>query len=94
MKRAKLKEFSKKVIVALAVIWFIGAILGASVVIVQVVRGDYTVNLSDLLMYIGAPMTGGIVSYMLKSAFENKEKIKKNKTEVSDYESQTEINFP
>lgn len=94
MKRAKLKEFSKKVIVALAVIWFIGAILGAAVVIVQVVRGDYTVNLSDLLMYIGAPMTGGIVSYMLKSAFENKEKIKNNKTEVSDYESQTEIDIP
>lgn len=94
MKRAKMKEFSKKVIVALAVIWFIGAILGAAVVIVQVVRGDYTVNLSDLLMYIGAPMTGGIVSYMLKSAFENKEKIKNNKTEVSDYESQTEIDIP
>ena len=35
-----------------------------------------TVNLSDLLLYIGAPMTGGIVTYLLKSAYENKEKIK------------------
>ena len=35
-----------------------------------------TVNLSDLLVYIGAPMTGGIVTYLLKSAYENKEKIK------------------
>ena len=35
------------------------------------------VPLADYLMYIGAPMTGGIVSYMLKSAFENREKIRR-----------------
>lgn len=75
----KLQEFSKRIIVALAVMWFIGASIGIAVVLVQVIRNDLTVNLSDLLMYIGAPMTGGIMTYMLKSAFENKEKIKKGK---------------
>ena len=72
----KLTEFSKRTIVALTVMWFIGALLGAAVVTVQTVRGDYNVALSDLLLYIGAPMTGGIVTYLLKSAYENKEKIK------------------
>ncbi len=76
-KRVKLTEFSKRMVVALCVMWFAGALLGAAVVIVQTVRGDYNVALSDLLLYIGAPMTGGIVAYMLKSAFENKEKIKR-----------------
>lgn len=69
-------EFSKKVIIAITVIWFIGALFGFFVVAVQTIRNDMSVNLSDLLLYIGAPMTGGIVSYMLKSAQENKEKIK------------------
>ena len=76
-KRVKLTEFSKRMVVALCVMWFAGALLGAAVVIVQTVREDYNVALSDLLLYIGAPMTGGIVAYMLKSAFENKEKIKR-----------------
>ena len=87
-----LTEFSKRVIAALIAVWFVGAAIGAAVVIVQTVRGDMVVNLSDLLLYIGAPMTGGIVSYMLKSAYENKEKIKK---EVHSYEeSQNEADQP
>lgn len=76
-KRVKLTEFSKRMVVALCVMWFAGALLGAAVVIVQTVRGDYNVALSDLLLYIGAPMTGGIVTYLLKSAYENREKIKR-----------------
>ena len=75
-KRRTLAEFSKRVVAALITVWFAGALLGAAVVVVQTVRGDMTVNLSDLLLYIGAPMTGGIVTYLLKSAYENKEKIK------------------
>ena len=70
-----MKEFSKRVVTATAVVWFFGAVLGAAVVIVQTVRGDASV-LSDYLLYIGAPMTGGVLTYMHKSAFENKEKIK------------------
>ncbi len=75
-KRRTLAEFSKRVVAALVAVWFAGAMLGVAVVAVQVVRGDMTVNLADLLLYIGAPMTGGIVTYLLKSAYENKEKIK------------------
>ncbi len=76
-----MREFSKCVIALLIGAWFLCALLGVAVVLVQLVRGDCTVNLSDLLLYIGAPMTGGIVSYMLKSAYENKEKIKGGHTE-------------
>lgn len=87
-----LTEFSKRVIAALIAVWFVGALVGVAVVAVQTLRGDMVVNLSDLLVYIGAPMTGGIVTYMLKSAYENKEKIKK---EVHNYdESQIEADQP
>ena len=91
-KKRTLTEFSKRVIAALIAVWFVGALVGVAVVAVQTLRGDMVVNLSDLLVYIGAPMTGGIVTYMLKSAYENKEKIKK---EVHNYaESQNEVDQP
>ena len=76
-KKKKLAEFSKRTIVALTVMWFVGALIGITVVAIQTIRGDYNVALSDLLLYIGAPMTGGIVTYLLKSAYENKEKIRR-----------------
>ena len=75
-KRRSLTEFSKRVIAALVAVWFIGCAVGIAVVAVQTLRGDMTVALADLLVYIGAPMTGGIVTYMLKSAYENREKIR------------------
>lgn len=74
----KLKEYSKKVIYAMVVLWFIGAVFGAAVVSIQVIRNDYSVAIGELLTYIGVPMGGGIVTYLLKTAFENKEKIKQN----------------
>lgn len=76
--KPKFKEFSKRVIVALTVMWFFGALIGTAVVICQLVKGAYLISIDALLTYIGAPMTGGIVGYMIKSAFENREKIKQN----------------
>lgn len=74
----KLKEYSKKVIAAMVVLWFIGAAFGAIVVSIQVIRNDYNVAIDSLLTYIGVPIGGGIVTYLLKTAFENKEKIKQD----------------
>lgn len=82
-----MKQFSKQVIRAMIWLWFAGAVFGAGIVVVELVAvflgiGGYssmvTVHLPDLLTYIGAPMGCGIVAYLAKSAFENKEKIKNN----------------
>lgn len=71
-KKIKPKEFSKKVIGAMTVVWFLTVIFGAVVVWFN----GY--GLESLLSYVGAPMTGGIIGYMLKSAMENKEKIQRD----------------
>ncbi len=76
-KKRVFAEFSKKVIGALTAVWFIGAAVGIVIVTIQAVRGDM-VSLGELLVYIDAPMTGGIVGYFIKSAQENREKIKVN----------------
>ena len=75
MKAKQLKEFSKKVIVAMTILCFLGAIFGA--VCVWRTKED----LSSLLEYIGNPMTVGILGYLLKSGFENKTKIEKGALE-------------
>ena len=67
----KLKEFSKRVIIAMTLLWFLGAIFGA----VCVWRTQ--MDLPSLLEYIGNPMSVGILAYLLKSAFENKTKIER-----------------
>lgn len=81
-----MKNFSKTVIKAIIVLWFVGAGFGAAVVIVQLVQSFISgspysstiVNLPELLNYIGMPVSGAIVGYLAKSAFENREKIKNN----------------
>lgn len=81
-----MKNFSKSVIRAMVILWFVGAAFGAAVVAVQLVQSFLSgspysaavVNLPELLNYIGMPVSGAIVGYLAKSAFENKEKIKQN----------------
>lgn len=83
----KLREYSKKIIRLMIILWFAGAAFGAAVIIVELVgvfcgTDSYslglTVHLPELLNYIGMPVSGGIVGYLLKSAFENREKIRQN----------------
>lgn len=78
-------EFSKRALTAMIVLWFLGAVYGALVVAVELAAmfrsfDNYgnmvTVHLPELLLYIGAPLSGGVVGYMIKSATENREKIK------------------
>lgn len=81
-----MKNYSKSVVKSMIILWFIGAVFGAAVVVVQLVAvlvadSSYTavaVNLPELLSYIGMPVSGAIVGYLAKSAFENREKIKNN----------------
>lgn len=74
--RNKVQEYSKRVLAAMVVLWFLGALFGGVIVVVQVANGSYNTDLSALLSYIGLPMSGGVVSYLIKSALENREKIK------------------
>ena len=61
-------QFSKKVIIAMIILWFAGALFGGYMVY------RTSMELSSLLSYIGAPMAAGILGYLLKAAFENSRK--------------------
>lgn len=80
LKISKLKEYSKRCIAAMIVLWFAVALFGIGVNIYQLGHTETpeTVMIDSLYGYVGLPMTGGIIGYLIKSAMENKEKIKGN----------------
>lgn len=75
-KRRTTKQYSKRVVSAIIAAWFAGIAFGMAVVVWQMIRAPDVVSLDVLLTYIGAPMGCGLVGYLAKAAFENKEKIK------------------
>lgn len=72
VKAIKKFEFSKLFVITVSVMWILSALLCTYFIC----RG-YVEYLDTLLTFVGGPMLGGIIGYMAKSAFENKEKIKK-----------------
>ncbi len=80
-KERKFVQFSKRCLAAMIVLWFFGALFGTVTVAWQTVRGEASA-LGDLLLYVGAPMTGGIVSYMLKSAWEKQKEGENHEGEI------------
>lgn len=79
-----MKEFSKWFIRVAVFTWIVGALFGAGIIVVElyvaIVKefSPISIDLTGYLMYIATPLTGGVLGYMGKAAFENKEKIKQN----------------
>lgn len=69
-------EYSKRQLSAIVKLWFAGAIFGMCYLVVQLIIAPDMASLDGLLTYIGAPMSCGVVTYLIKSAMENREKIK------------------
>lgn len=69
-----MKEFSKKIVFALCVLWVVTAVFGIIVVAVE------PSGLESLFNFIGLPFASAVVGYLCKSAFENREKIRKEET--------------
>lgn len=84
----KLKQYSKRVVTAMIIAWFVGIVFGMGVIVWQMIRAPDAVSLDGLLTYIGAPMGCGIAGYLAKSAFENREKIKAKY--IPEYDNLTE----
>lgn len=76
MRKPTIKQYSKRVVTAMIIAWFVGIAFGMAVIVWQMIRAPNAVSLDSLLTYIGAPMGCGIAGYLAKSAFENREKIK------------------
>jgi len=74
-------QYSKRILGRMINLWFTGAKFGFCVIIALFFVSPESVApaLESLLVYIGGPILGGIVSYMIKSALEG-DKPKKRKS--------------
>lgn len=88
MRKPTIKQYSKRVVSAMVLAWFVGIAFGMGVVVWQMIRAPDAVSLDSLLTYIGAPMGCGIAGYLAKSAFENREKIRSKY--IPEYDNLTE----
>lgn len=72
------RQYSKRIIKAMTALWFITAAFAMLIIVIQLFVSPENVNLEGLFAFVGAPVSGGLVSYFIKSAIENKTKIKNN----------------
>lgn len=97
--RLNLKGTSDKIVWRMIQVWFGGVIFGGVIVLAEVIAAlvmafmgsgyaSVTVHLSEYLMYVGAPVSGGIVTALIKNAMENREKIRANPEYLKNKESE------
>ena len=77
-KRKTEKQYSKRIIKAMTALWFITAAFAMIIIVIQLFVSPENVSLEGLFTFVGAPVSGGIISYLIKSAIETKTKIKNN----------------
>ena len=69
---------SDTVLMLMLILWFIGAIWGMTIVTVQVFRDSYSIDIGSVLTYIGAPVSGYIITWLIKNLTENNIRTKSN----------------
>ncbi len=84
MNRKTFVQFCKIFLVAMFVVWFIGAVYLMDIVKDELsLQAEYpdsgiVVHVPEVATYMCAPLGGGVVGYFAKAAIENHEKIKQN----------------
>ena len=71
------REYSKRLLTGLVIAWFAGLVYGMVFCLLQWRVTPDNTSIAELLTYIGAPMSCGVVGYLIKSAMENRIKLRK-----------------
>lgn len=73
----RMREYSKRLLAGLVIAWFAGMLYGMVFCLLQWRVTPDNTSIAELLTYIGAPMSCGVVGYLIKSAMENRIKLRK-----------------
>lgn len=76
------REYSKRMLTGLVAAWFIGMVYGMVFCLLQWRVTPDNTSIGELLTYIGAPMSCGVVGYLVKSAMENRIKLQKTRSHI------------
>ena len=72
------RQYSKRLITFIFVVWTIGAFVGAVYEFLRLIYSPDTATMDSFYVYLAAPMTGGVVSYLIANTLLNKEKVRQN----------------
>lgn len=78
------REYSKRLLTGLVIAWFAGMLYGMIFCLLQWRTTPDNTSIAELLTYIGAPMSCGVVGYLIKSAMENRIKLRRRGVEEFD----------
>jgi len=110
--RLKWIKRSDRILLAMIVLWFIGAAWGMSIITAQLVcqiiiefrtppssigyYGSPTigVDLTSVLVYIGGPVTGGLVTWLIKNMSEANTKSKLNPDYLKNHLPEDDLDKP
>ena len=72
------RQYSKRLLAALLIIWGVGAIIGAVYEFVRLFAFPETASMDSFYIYLAAPITCGIPSYIIPNIYLNCKKVEKN----------------
>ena len=70
------KQYSKRLLAFLLVMWGLGAVIGGVYEFIRLIISPETASMDSYYIYLAAPLTCGIPSYVIPNIFLNKEKVK------------------
>lgn len=79
------RQYSKRLITFLLVVWVIGAVIGVIYEFIRMIISPETAGMESLYVYLAVPFTCGIPAYLIPAAIVNREKIRQNY--IPDYDN-------
>jgi len=79
------RQYSKRLIAALLIMWAIGALIGAVYEFIRLRISPETASMDAFYIYLAAPFSFGIPSYVIPNIYLNREKVKQNY--IPDYDT-------
>lgn len=79
------RQYSKRILAVLLVLWGIGAVVGGVYEYIRLFISPETASMDAFYIYLAAPLTCGIPSYIIPNIYLNIQKIKKQY--IPDYDS-------
>ena len=76
----RLKQYTKQILTCVVAVWVLGAVIGIAYEFIRLAVSPDTASMDGLYVYLAAPITAGLTSYIIPNLF-----LKKSEVETGRY---------
>lgn len=76
----RLKQYTKQILTCVVAVWVLGAVIGIAYEFIRLAVSPDTASMDGLYVYLAAPITAGLPSYIIPNLF-----LKKSEVETGRY---------